>query len=56
MAHIVASITVLVNTAIITAKVRHCKRKSYPDALFHFAAENGGQRVMFSGIFMSYPQ
>ena len=55
MAHIVASITVFVNTAIISAaKVRHCKRKDCPDALF-LCRENGGQQVMFSGIFMSYP-
>ena len=37
------------------AKVRHCKRKDCPDALF-LCRENGGQQVMFSGIFMSYPQ
>ena len=43
-------------TAIISAaKVRHCKRKDCPDALF-LCRENGGQQVMFSGIFMSYPQ
>ena len=42
-------------TAIISAaKVRHCKRKDCPDALF-LCRENGGQQVMFSGIFMSYP-
>ena len=42
-------------TAIISAaKVRHYKRKDCPDALF-LCRENGGQRVMFSGIFMSPP-
>ena len=48
MAHIVASITVFVKrTAIISAaKVRHCKRKDCPDALF-LCRENGGQQVMF---------
>ena len=40
---------------ISAAKVRHCKRKDCPDALF-LCRENGGQRIMFSGIFMSYPQ
>ena len=57
MAHIVASITVFCKrTAIISAaKVRHCKRKDCPDALF-LCRENGGQQVMFSGIFMSYPR
>ncbi|GFU72514.1 hypothetical protein TNCV_2424271 [Trichonephila clavipes] len=34
-------------TAIISAaKVRHCKRKDCPDALF-LCRENGGQQVMF---------
>ena len=44
-------------TAIISAaKVRHCKRKDCPDALF-LCRENGGQQGRrFSGIFMSYPQ
>ena len=42
MAHIVASITVCKRTAIIfAAKVRHCKRKDCPDALF-LCRENGG--------------
>ena len=43
-------------TAIISAaKVRHCKRKDCPDALF-LCRENGGQQVMFFLSFMSYPQ
>ena len=47
MAIIVASITVCKRTAIISAaKVRHCKRKDCPDALF-LCRENGGQQVMF---------
>ena len=43
-------------TAIISAarELRRCKRKGF-DALF-LCRENGGQQVMFSGIFMSYPQ
>ena len=55
MAHIVAPITVFGTAAISipAAKVRHCKRKDCPDALF-LCCENGGQQVMF-GIFMSYP-
>ena len=41
-------------TAIISAaKVRHCKRKDCPDALF-LCRENGGQQVMFFCIPMSY--
>ena len=33
-------------TIISAAKVRHCKRKDCPDALF-LCRENGGQQVMF---------
>ena len=45
MAHIVASVTVCKRTADISAaKVRHCKRKDCPDALF-LCRENGGQQV-----------
>ena len=41
-------------TAIISAaKVRHCKRKDCPDALF--PARIAANRSCFSGIFMSYP-
>ena len=57
MAHIVASITVFVNAP----PLYHCRegtplqtRKDSPMPC-SFAA-NGGQQVMFSGIFMSYPQ
>ena len=56
MAHIVASITVFVNATagiISAAKVRHCKRKDCPDALFLCRECDNG--LMFSGIFMSYP-
>ena len=55
MAHIVASITVFVDApAIISAEGTPLQTQGLPDALF-LCRENGGQQVMFSGIFMSAP-
>ena len=56
MAHIVASITVFVKrTAIISAAKEFTPLQTrVADALF-LCRENGGQQVIFSGVFMSYP-
>ena len=53
---IVASITVFVNAPPLYLPRRYAiaNAKDCPDALF-LCRENGGQQVMFSGIFMSYP-
>ena len=56
MAHIVASITVFVKrTAIISAEGTPLQTQDCPMPC-SAARENGGQQVVFSGIFMSYPQ
>ena len=55
MAHIVASITVFVNTPLLYHREgTPLQTQGLPPMPCSFAA-NGGQQVMFSGIFMSYP-
>ena len=54
MAHIVASITVFVNAPPLYLPRRYAitSAKGLPQYAF-LCRENGGQQVMFSGIFMS---
>ena len=55
MAHIVASDYCYFATAFISAaKVRQTLQTQVAQNTFLHCRENGGQQVMFSGIFMSY--